>query len=400
MKVNNFYFLINSLSGGGAERVLVWLNDYLKPQKIFLLEKDVKYKIDKSLLVFLSSHSQKTNIFLKMFFVPIYSWRLAKKINNESIVLSFLWRANYVNIFGKFFKKHKAIISIHSDLERSLKGLKFFHKFLIKFLYPKADLIISPSKNIAFQLEKQGIKKEKIKIIYNPISIKEIEEKKKEKIEKIFEKSDFLINVGRLTKEKGQWFLLRIFKKIKQSFPKLKLLILGQGELENYLVKFSEKLSLKTFVWDKDQISENFDVYFLGFKKNPFKYMANAKIFILTSLWEGLPVSLIEALACGVPVICADCGSGPREILAPDTDFRKSTQKPEIGKYGILMPPFREKFLKPDSSLTKEEKNWVDKILWLLKDENEKEKFSKKGKERALDFDINKIIKKWKEIFY
>ena len=335
-----------------------------------------------------------------MFFAPIYSWRLAKKISHNNIILSFLWRANYVNIFGKLFKKHKAIISIHSDLERSLKGLKFFHKFLIKFLYPKADLIISPSKVIAFQLKKQGVKKEKIKIIYNPISIKEIEKKKKEKIEKIFEKSDFLINVGRLTKEKGQWYLLRIFKKVKQFFPKLKLLILGQGELKNYLVEFSEKLDLKTFVWDRDQISKDFDVYFLGFKKNPFKYMANAKIFILTSLWEGLPVSLIEALACGTPAICADCGSGPREILAPDTDFRKNTQKPEIGEYGILMPPFKEKFLKPTSPLTEEEKKWVEKILWLLKNENEKEKLSKKGKKRALDFDINKIIKKWKKIFY
>ncbi|MEM1578023.1 MAG: glycosyltransferase [Candidatus Pacearchaeota archaeon] len=76
-----------------------------------------------------------------------------------------------------------------------------------------------------------------------------------------------LITVGRLTKQKGQWYLLRVFKELKKDFSELKLLILGDGELRNYLVNLSEKLGLKTYLWNKDKISENFDVYFLGSQK-------------------------------------------------------------------------------------------------------------------------------------
>jgi len=396
--MKKIYFLINSLGGGGAENVLIRIKDFIKPSKIFLLEKEIKYQIENFLVEFISNHTEKTNSLIKTFFIPFYAFNLSKKVRKEDVVLSFLWRANFVNCFLKFIIGHKAIISVRNDPISSFKGLKKFNQLLIRILYKKADKIVAISKSVAVNLEKLGIPGEKIKVIYNPIPIKEIEEKSKERIDEIFIDKDFIINVGRLTEQKGQWYLLRIFKEIKKEFSNLKLLILGEGELKNYLINFSENLGFKTFVWDRDIISEKFDVFFLGFQNNPFKFISKSKAFIFTSLWEGLGNVLIEALACGTLVISSDCRVGPREILAPDTNFKFQTKEPEFAKYGILMPVFDGKLKKINDPLTNEEKIWVETILKILKNKNILDKYSQMGKKKAKDFDVENIIKKWKEI--
>jgi glycosyltransferase involved in cell wall biosynthesis len=78
--------------------------------------------------------------------------------------------------------------------------------------------------------------------------------------------------------------LLRVFKALKEKHKALKLVILAEGELKDYLVGLSEELGLKTYVWDRDKLSERFDVYFLGFQKNPFKFIARSKLFVFPSL--------------------------------------------------------------------------------------------------------------------
>jgi glycosyltransferase involved in cell wall biosynthesis len=397
--MTKIYFLINSLGGGGAENVLIRLKDFIKPYKIFLLEKEIKYQIENYLIEHISNHTKKTNPLIKTFSIPFYALNLSKKITKNDIVLSFLWRANFVNCFLKFIINHKAIISIHNDPLSSFKGLKKLNKLLIKILYKKADKIVAVSKGVAENLKKLGIYTNKIKVIYNPISIKDIEEKLKEEIDEIFINKDFIINIGRLTKQKGQWYLLRIFKEIKKEFPELKLLILGEGELKNYLVELSKNLGFKTFVWDQDKISEKFDVFFLGFQDNPFKFISKAKLFILSSLWEGFPNVIIETLACGTPIIASDCKSGPREILAPDTGFKFQTKEPEFAQYGILMPVFDGQLKKINDPLTKEEKIWIDTLLKVLKNDDILNKYKLKCKERTKDFYIENIIKDWNDLF-
>jgi len=164
------------------------------------------------------------------------------------------------------------------------------------------------------------------------------------------------------------------------------------------LVELSEKLGLKTFVWNRDKLSEDFDVYFLGFQKNPFKYIEKAKLFVFPSLWEGFPNALVEAMACGVPVVSSDCRSGPREILAPDTDYRKQTTKPEWAKHGVLMPVFEEEFLNAEELLTEKEKPWLEVLKTFLSDENLRKEHGKKAKLRAQDFSTDKIVKEWLEL--
>jgi glycosyltransferase involved in cell wall biosynthesis len=192
--------------------------------------------------------------------------------------------------------------------------------------------------------------------------------------------------------------LLRVFKALKEKHKDLKLVILGEGELKDYLVKLSEELGLKTYFWDRDALSESFDVYFLGFQKNPFKFIARSKLFVFPSLWEGFPNALVEAMACGVPVVSSDCRSGPREILAPNTDFSHQTQKPEFAEYGVLMPVFDVKYKTAKEPLEEREIMWVETIDKLLEDESLRKNHSEKAKQRAEDFRIEKIVQEWKEV--
>jgi glycosyltransferase involved in cell wall biosynthesis len=399
MNTKQIYFLLNSLAGGGAEAVAVRLSEYIPIAKFILIEKDVKYKPNKE-IIFLSKHSIKTNPIFKTLSIPLYAYRLSKKIEHNSIILSFLERANFVNIVSKFFKKNIAIISVRTNLQTGRTGIKSLNNYLVKVLYPKADLIVAVSHGVKQSLINLGLEEEKIKVIYNPYPIDEIRESAKESLEaheQIF-KHPVLITAGRLTKPKGQWYLLRVFKALKEKHKDLKLVILGEGELKDYLVKLSEELGLKTYVWDRDALSESFDVYFLGFQKNPFKFIARSKLFVFPSLWEGFPNALVEAMACGVSVVSSDCRSGPREILAPNTDFNYKTQKPEFAEYGVLMPVFEIKYKNAEEPLGEKEIMWVETIDKLLEDEGLRKHYSEKAKQRAEDFGIEKIVQEWKEI--
>jgi glycosyltransferase involved in cell wall biosynthesis len=397
--VVKLYFLINSLAGGGAEKVAIRLSEHLPMSAFILLERDVKYKTDKPIF-FLSNHSTKTSPIIKTLSIPIYAYKLSKFLETTSPVVSFLERANFVNIISKLFKKHRAIISVRMDQQTGHVGLRKLNKLLVRLLYPKADLIIAVSHGVKESLINLGIEEEKIKVIYNPYPIDEIRELAKEPLgsyEEIF-KEPILITAGRLTKPKGQWYLLRVFKALKEKHKDLKLVILGEGELKDYLVKLSEELGLKTYVWDRDELSESFDVYFLGFQKNPFKLIARSKLFVFPSLWEGFPNALVEAMACGVCVVSSDCRSGPREILAPNTDFNYQTQKPEFAEYGVLMPVFEVKYKTANEPLEEREIMWVETVDKLLEDESLRKNYSEKAKQRAEDFRIEKIVQEWKEI--
>ena len=396
---NHVAFLINSLAGGGAQKVAIRLSEHLPISAFILLERDIKYKTDKPIF-FLSNHSTKTSPIIKTLSIPIYAYKLSDFIEKNSIVVSFLERANFVNIISKLFKVHKAIISVHINQQTGHVGLRKQNKLLVRILYPKADLIIAVSHGVKESLINLGIEEEKIKVIYNPYPINEIKELAKEPLgsyEEIF-KHPVLITAGRLTKQKGQWYLIRIFKALKEKHKYLKLVILGEGELKDYLVELSQELGLKTYVWDRDALSESFDVYFLGFQKNPFKFIARSKLFVFPSLWEGFGNVLVEAMVCGVPVISSDCRSGPREILAPNTDFNYQTKKPEFAEYGVLMPVFEVKYKSANERLEEREIMWVGTIDKLLEDENLRKNYSEKAKQRAEDFRIEKIVQEWQEV--
>jgi len=185
--------------------------------------------------------------------------------------------------------------------------------------------------------------------------------------------------------------------------PKVSVIIptIGRKSLirtKDYLVKLSQERGLKTYVWGKDELSESFDVYFLGFQKNPFKFIAMSKLFVFSSLWEGFGNALVEAMACGVCVVSSDCRSGPREILTPNIDFNYQTQEPEFAEYGVLMPVFEVKYKSAEEPLGEREIMWIETIDRLIEDEGLRKHYSEKAKQRAEDFSIEKTLIEWRNI--
>lgn len=265
------------------------------------------------------------------------------------------------------------------------------HRILIKLLYNRADKIVAVSYGVKDDLVKNfKINNKKCEVIYNPCNIKKIQELSKESLDdehkKIFEKK-VIINVGALTKPKGQWYLIRAFKKIKNTHKDINLVIIGEGELKKYLNNLAYKLG----------VSEN--VYFLGFQKNPFKFISRANVFVLSSLWESLSNVVIESLACLCPVVSVDCKYGPREILSPNSDINYQAKNVEYAKYGILVPPFDGKFYNEKTLLCESENILADSICEMLFNESLRRNYIQKGIERAMDFDITKKINEYITLF-
>lgn len=288
-------------------------------------------------------------------------------------------------------RNDKVIVSVRNFISKELKGFYGkLNKLSIKCLYNKADEVVVVSKAIKEDLVKNfGLKENKIKVIYNPYDIVKINQLAEEEIAedqiKIFN-NPIIITAGRLSEQKGQWHLIRAFKKVKFEIPDAKLIILGQGELKDYLRQLASDLKLEN------------DIYFLGFQKNPFKYIARSNIYVLPSLYEGFPNALCEAMACRVPVISSDCKSGPREILAPETDINIEAQDIEYNKFGILVPVCDGIMYRYDEELTKEEELLSSSIINLLKNKEIQEKYAVEAFNRVKDFSKENIIKNWENI--
>ncbi len=387
MKDKKILFLIPTLDSGGGERVVSELSLNLPSRfqrTIVLFENKVSYPYKGKLISLNISLSKR--FFPKLFNLFIGLWRFKKIVNEEKpdYVISFGKAPNIFNILTE----SNSIVRIENSLTERKKGFwARIYNFLIKTLFNKAEKVIVVSKALGDDLIKDfRIRKEKIKLIYNPIDIKKIQELLKEPLElkhqEIF-KQPVIINVGRLTEQKGQWHLVRAFKKAKERKKDLKLVILGEGELETYLKRLIKNLNLEK------------DVYFLGWQKNPFKFLSRSKLFVFPSLWEGLGIAILEAMVCGLPVISSDCKSGPREILAPSTDLDNQTKNIEYVKYGILVPVCSKNLPETNTPLTRNENILSKATIEVLTNEKLSNDLATKAKQRAKDFDIRNIIKKW-----
>tara|TARA_Y100001970_G_scaffold182041_1_gene221545 strand:- start:15522 stop:16661 length:1140 start_codon:yes stop_codon:yes gene_type:complete len=174
-----------------------------------------------------------------------------------------------------------------------------------KILSKKIYAVTCPNKKIRDILIKKKIfSQEKIEVILDPVvDIKQILSQKKIKLDDEILETNYVLAVGRLTKQKNFKFLIKSFKKLKFNYPNLKLYILGEGEEKLELQKMILKLNL------------NEDVKLMGFKSNVYYYMQNAKCLILTSISENPGHVLIEAAANNCPIISSNCPTGPSEFL-------------------------------------------------------------------------------------
>ena len=328
--------------------------------------------------------------------------RKLKKEHNFDIVISHGELANLPNVFsgGK-----NNILTVHENRFAALKDMqgKFVNK-MIKYIYSAKSVskVVTVSKGIRESfIENLGMNPDNIMTIYNPYNIDEIKSFSKEELGEFSTLFDHqvLSITGRLTMAKGHWYLLRLFRELKKTNPELKLVILGDGEMKEEIIKLSEDLGLKTYsIWSGEAFDDSFDVYFMGFQKNPFKFVKASKLFIMTSIWEGFGNTIVEAMACGTPVISTDCKSGPGEIIYPKLEKIKEVSKPHYDGFGVLMPIFKSEFVAADKVLDGKELLWVKTLETFLKDDERMSHYAKIGLQRAEDFRLETIMKEWKKL--
>mgnify|MGYP000034602950 FL=1 len=392
MKKSNF-ILINSLSGGGAERQVSLISKAIGISKIVLLNNNIKYDVDVDKYVL--SKAKIYSSIIETLKIPIYVFKLInfiKKFKKPSVIVSFLVRSNLINILTGKILGYKIIISERNTPSQIYtKGLSYYYGYLIKWCYPFADKIIVNSYGIKNDLIKTfDIKSEKIDVIYNAIDIKRIDNLKNETLERrydeFFNDNNILINVGSLTDQKGQEYLIKILHELKNK--KYKLVIIGIGKLKNNLLLLAHGLRLKVYdsISNSTQVDNSIDILFLNYQDNPYKYINLSTIFLFTSLWEGFPNVLLESMACKVPIVSSDCMSGPREMLSSNFKVKISLNDIEYAKYGILVS------LPNNDNI----KLWVNAINSLMQDKSMSDNYSQLGYERVYDFDKNKIIEEWK----
>jgi len=240
------------------------------------------------------------------------------------VILSALPYANLIAIWAKQMSGSNVpiVVSERNVLSTECAAPSNFRKWRWRYLpgvvrraYPGADAVITVSRDVAEDLVTAiGLKKSLVTTIHNPVVDDDLRARMQQALQHPWFTPDavpVILAVGRLTEQKDFATLLRAFAQIHAQ-RNARLLILGEGKLRKDLEDLANTLGIKE------------DVAMPGFVENPFQYMARASVLVLSSQYEGLPGVVIQALACGCPVVSTDCPGGSREIL-------------EDGKIGALV---------------------------------------------------------------
>lgn len=227
-------------------------------------------------------------------------------------MLSALSRANLVAIFARRIAGTPERVVVNQQNTVSKDAPNFPDRLgrqaprLAKYIYRWADSVVGVSQGVVDDLvDSVGVPQDLVKVIFNPGITPELRKKAQAPLDHPwFQPGEppVVVAVGRLSMQKDFPNLITAFARLRQSRP-ARLLILGEGDQRRMLEKLAGDLGVEQ------------DVALPGFVENPYPYIVNASVYVLSSLWEGLPTVLVEALYCGPPIVATDCPSGPREIL-------------------------------------------------------------------------------------
>lgn len=386
--------LINGLRYGGMERVAFIMKELLsKDFEITIVtqfQNNSEYEIKSEYynLNVSTSFNKFANFFKITFIKRLIKCIKMKKELKPDYVFSLGMYSNYLNVFSNFFmfRKPKIITGIRSY---DWLTIPFINKKLDKFVMNKFDYISSVSKLIALDAEKYwNIPLQNNYVIYNPYNINYIEKKSYEKVDDFeFDKDCFyLITIGRLVDQKGFNHLIRVVSEVIDINPKIKLLILGTGPQRD-----------KIFNMIKDYKKEK-DIFLLGGKKNPYKYIKHCNLYILSSHYEGFPNALCEAMCVGIPVISVNCKSGPSEILVDKNDINYNNDDYYIGNYGIITKEMNIDYQYDIKKLSESEKSLKKAIIYCYNNKNIIRNISKKAKKHMNIFSDIEFINKFKKM--
>lgn len=308
------------LNGGGAERMHLNLApEFIKQgfEVVFVVHQvrgDLVKEFPKDIRL-VSLNCQRTFSAI----MPLAKFLIAEK---PDVIISNLGHNNVIAVWAKMLAGSKTkiiatqhtILSSESSINASFgyRALPFLYKHFLKY----ADAIVGVSKGVTEDMRKLcNFKSEKLHTIYNPIVGPDFDQRMNVPVQHVWlsdEDIPVLIAVGRLSDQKDFPTLLRAFAILRKK-RSTRLMIVGEGNARAALEQLARELGIAN------------SVELTGFQLNPLPYIKQADVLVMSSLYEGFGNVLVEALACGTPVVSTDCLSGPGEIL-------------EGGKYGKLVP--------------------------------------------------------------
>ncbi len=376
---------INSLCGGGAERVVSRISKELDKEYvlyIFLIEgKKIFYECSGT-IVDLGCGSERYIVNAMHAFVHIN-----KAIRKYRIdcVISFLDVPNIINCVCNRKAKKMASIRAYYGMELCKTWREKVKFVILRRCLKKADRVIPASQELKKEIiEYYYLDAEKINVIENPYDIVEIEKFANETIDK--KTDDFIQNhktavaVGRLGYEKGYEELVDIFSLVYRKDKTSALIILGEGEIKEELEQLIQKRHLTE------------QVLLLGLRENPFAYIGKCQRYVSCTRHEGFPNSLVEAMACGLPVIHTDCKTGPREILGVPLEER-DVKGTLFAQYGILVPSYTRKQVSKETM----QKEFADAWLQMLSSDEIRARYSRASRERAEYYSMDRCKKRFRE---
>ena len=359
--------VISSLSCGGAERVLVSLAEGLinrghKVTVVTLCGKDIDfyefYKLPAGcsrVALGVLGQSAEPIAAIKNNIKRIVMLRKGISSSDPDVVISFLRITNISTILALLGTKYPLIITEHNDPRVFSYGPLW--ETLRRVTYPFCSRIVSVSRGV--DLGFSSLPESKRAIIYNPIMVKD-DRQADELPAEVDPHKNWLVSMGRLEPQKGFDLLLQSFAQIASQYPDWQLLILGRGELRSQLYEMKDKLGL----------SER--AVFTGALNNPFSVLKQAKLFVMASRSEGFPMAHGEALACGLPVVCTDCPSGPSEMIRQDVD-------------GLLVP-------------NQDVNALAAAMASIMSDETQRQQLASKAPEVIERFGLEAIVAQWETL--
>ena len=357
-------FVINDLSGGGAEKAVTLLSGYAASRgvdtRVYALQSvNDRYDLDPRVEKVVLTSGLINRGVGRILGLPLQAAELAYELRRwrPDVCVSVLPRSNIAHVMTRWFGNKQPVLITEQVSSRDAYpsgsiGDRIMRAMISRF-YAQADQVFPSSEGVKEGLARFGVDPARMEVVYNPISLNDILQAAGASVPHMATDSiPNIITVGRLAYQKDHVTLLRAFA-LALRRVQARLVLVGQGPLHGELVTLAEELGIS----DK--------VLFAGWQENPFSWMANADLFVLSSRFEGFGNVVIEAMACGLPVVSTDCPSGPNEILAN-------------GDAGILVPVGDVHAL-------------ADAICLVLENSELREQLADKSKRRAPEFDISMI---------
>ncbi len=295
----------------------------------------------------------------------VRQFKLHNQRRSPDVILSFGEVPIVISAIARFLgiltRSSRLILCVRNHESTFLEQarLGYLKKKIFGWALAQGDLITCNSYAIAKDIKTVFRCNLPVKVIYNPVDLHYFGNDKIKSNCTVKDDSCHIVNIARLDRQKGQRHLLRAFSKVQKIFPGARLTVIGEGPEKKNLLSLADKLCLR-------------NVVFKGWVSDIALFLSEVDVFCLSSLWEGMPNVLLEAMAAGVPVVAFDCNSGPKEILAD-------------GRYGKLAPVGNEQAL-------------AEALLELCDDQELRSELSRLGHERSREFGVPKIIQHWVEI--